>query len=43
MKKKKLVIKKSIIAKLDSANLKNVKGGIKETDPLHFPCNTFIC
>lgn len=41
MKKKKLFIKKSIIAKLDSKNLKNVKGGIVETQPDHFPCNTF--
>ena len=44
MKKEFFFIKKTIIAKLDSKNFKNVKGGIVETDPRHFPCNiTAIC
>ena len=44
MKKKKLVIKKAIIAKLDPKDLKDIKGGIVETQPDHFPCNvTALC
>lgn len=43
MKKKKLFIKKIIVAKLDSKNLKDIKGGIRETQPDHFPCNTTVC
>lgn len=43
MKKKKLFIKKTVIAKLDSNRLKDIKGGIWETQPDHFPCITITC
>jgi len=44
MKKKRLFIKKTIIAKLDAKNLNDIKGGIRETQPDHFPCNvTALC